>query len=191
MCPACTREKSVRFSTVGSMNRSKPIPAQICLGCPITYTPKNRRPRKYCPTCVSLGKHVGKLDPETKRINYNKRQREYHLKQYHRVRSDMITRLGGRCASCGYDKNLEIDHRDRELKDYDISKMWALSSVRLEDELAKCQILCEECHKFKSITERGLKPAKNTHGTISSYRYCHCSLCRAAKAEYTRNYRSK
>lgn len=29
-------------------------------------------------------------------------------------------------------------------------------------------------------------PAKTTHGTLSSYRYCHCVLCRAAKAKYMR-----
>ena len=57
-------------------------------------------------------------------------------------------------------------------------------------ELQKCQLLCVSCHMTKTITDRGHSPAKGTHGTISAYRYCHCSLCREAKNKVHRQWKA-
>jgi len=116
--------------------------------------------------------------------DYNNKMREYMLKRYHERRAYGLKILGSSCIKCRRRKNLEFDHINPEEKEFNISKMWSVSWDRFINELNKCQILCEKCHTEKSILENGKKIAKGEHGTISSYRYCRCKLCRKAKSDY-------
>lgn len=125
-----------------------------------------------------------KTKTKEQRALYNKYMREYHIKQYYRVRKEMVDSLGGKCAKCGCADGLELDHIDRSTKLLEISKIWAYSKEIRDAELVKCQPLCSDCHSLKSINERGHSPARGTHGSLSSYRYCHCDECKAAKREY-------
>lgn len=125
-----------------------------------------------------------------KRENYNAYMREYMLARYHRRRKEALDRLGNKCKKCGSVKNLQFDHIDPKKKTFPI---WGrtLSEIRLEKELSKCQLLCGECHDLKTIKEKGNKPAKGTHGTLSAYRYCgppKCDACKKAKTEWMRGY---
>lgn len=53
---------------------------------------------------------------------------------------------GKSCLRCGTD--LQLDHIDSEQKvDH---RIWSWSAERREVELAKCQVLCEPCHKWKT-----------------------------------------
>ena len=52
------------------------------------------------------------------------------------------------CAVCGTSENLELDHIDPTTKV--THKVWSWTYTRRMAELAKCQALCEECHKKKS-----------------------------------------
>jgi 5-methylcytosine-specific restriction endonuclease McrA len=116
----------------------------------------------------------------------NTYMRVYVLNRYHERRAAAIAKLGGKCVTCGSTTDLELDHTDRRTKAFDLAKLWSVSKVRFAAELAKCQLLCQRCHRMKSILERGHKVARGTHGTVSSYRYCHCELCRAAWRKYAR-----
>lgn len=118
-------------------------------------------------------------------------QREYQKKRCRARKRDAIKKLGGRCCKCGSVENLELDHKDPKEKYFSLSQLWGVSSQRWEAEIAKCQLLCRDCHQLKSILERGQTPARGTHGTLSAYRYCKCDLCRAAKSKYNRDYRAK
>lgn len=119
--------------------------------------------------------------------------REYHRKynknRYRKLRKEIIEYLGGKCVRCGSTENLEIDHKNPEEKSFNISDMITYPKEILLPELNKCQILCNECHKGKTLEDFGMVSAKITHGTLSSYRYCHCKLCKDAKAAWTREYR--
>lgn len=56
------------------------------------------------------------------------------------------------CAACGIDELLELDHVDPDVK---VShKIWSWSEERRAAEIAKCQVLCTECHKMKTFSER-------------------------------------
>lgn len=114
----------------------------------------------------------------------NEYAREYNLKRYHRLRSEAINSLGGKCKNCESTEFLELDHIDPKTKTMEVAKMLNSAKTVFWEEVAKCQILCKECHKLKSIEERGFKIAKGTHGTLSSYRYCKCELCKEAKHQY-------
>ena len=84
-------------------------------------------------------------------------------------------------------KNLEIDHIDRATKIH--HAVWSWSATRRNAELAKCQVLCAECHKKKTALERGYKT--KPHGTNTSYTnyHCRCSECRKAHAVVNAKYR--
>lgn len=96
--------------------------------------------------------------------------------------------LGGKCNQCGSVNNLEVDHRDRTKKSLTFGKRWHQKWANSLIEIKKCQLLCKNCHQKKSILESGKKIAKGTHGTLSSYKYCKCDLCKQAKADYMKNY---
>lgn len=87
---------------------------------------------------------------------------------------------GKSCVKCGSTQSLEVDHIDPALKV--THSVWSWSIPRRTVELAKCQVLCTECHKAKTRADRPLPE----HGTISRYgsiHKCRCDLCRKANAE--------
>jgi len=119
---------------------------------------------------------------------YNTYMRKYHLKRYRRLRNEAITFLGGKCVKCGSTEKLELDHINKDDKEIEVSKMLSVSLDRFWKEVKKCQLLCKGCHLDKTIVERGHKIAKGTHGTLSSYRYCKCELCKKAHRDWSIKY---
>lgn len=117
-------------------------------------------------------------------------RKKYHRERYHRLRAEAVIKLGGKCNECGSTEDLEFDHIDPESKEFDVSKLITYS-LYITEELAKCQLLCSDCHKEKSFAERGQRLARGTHGTLSSYRYCHCVLCKEAKRKYNKEYKMR
>jgi hypothetical protein len=104
----------------------------------------------------------------------------------------IIERLGGKCAICGAIDGLEIDHIDSKKKSFSIGRrLSGIAESKLEEEVKKCQLLCDEHHNDKSIGDVGKRKAKGNHGTISTYRYCHCEECKRAKRDYARMYKEK
>lgn len=65
------------------------------------------------------------------------------------LKEQAIAFLGGKCQICGYDKcpaALDFHHVDGREKDFEISGRMAWSKA-LEEELAKCTLLCSNCHR--------------------------------------------
>lgn len=89
----------------------------------------------------------------------------------------------GPCAKCGSSDDLEVDHRDPAEKSMDPASIWSRSEEARIAELAKCQVLCRECHQKKTIAEN-YRP--RVHGTVAMYKRgrCRCELCREAKRRY-------
>ncbi|RTL00383.1 MAG: HNH endonuclease [Proteobacteria bacterium] len=116
---------------------------------------------------------------------------KYMLDRYHQRRSDAIKQLGGKCSKCGQMNDLEFDHIDPNSKSFVISRLNNVSKSKLQQELNKCQLLCKQCHIEKTLVDKGQKSARLTHGTLSSYRYCKCDLCRKANADYCKLKRSR
>lgn len=63
----------------------------------------------------------------------------------------------GPCKRCGSTENLELDHIDPKSKSFMTSHIFLRSKKIRDNELKKCQILCQECHKAKTLEDRGLK----------------------------------
>jgi 5-methylcytosine-specific restriction endonuclease McrA len=112
-----------------------------------------------------------------------------NLKYYRDRRTEWLIKLGGRCVECGSTDDLHLDHKDPSSKLLELGKQWALEKSVVDTEVEKCQILCSSCHRVKSTLERGQTPARGTHGTLSSYRYCRCSECKTAWNNHSKLYR--
>ena len=88
------------------------------------------------------------------------------------------------CVRCGSVEELRLDHIDPKEK---VShRIWSWKKERREAELAKCQVLCEPCHKEKT-REDLLAAAENRCGTLAKYKgpyKCRCVACRQANRMY-------
>lgn len=101
-------------------------------------------------------------------------QREYQRRWTARRRAQYVD--GQTCVSCPTTTGLQLHHRDPAQK---VShRIWTWSHTRIQEELAKCEWVCEECH----IERHG---GRAEHGSIRRYDAykCRCSECRAVKAE--------
>jgi 5-methylcytosine-specific restriction endonuclease McrA len=109
-----------------------------------------------------------------------------YMRRYYRMRMDRaITYLGGACAQCGSDDDLEIDHIDPATKSFDFGKVgWKKPWAEQEAELQKCQLLCSQHHRVKTRHDLGVPHG----GGASGKRNCPCAPCRARKAEYMTRY---
>ncbi len=88
------------------------------------------------------------------------------------------------CVKCGSVENLELDHIDPETKVN--HAIWSWSEVRRNEELAKCQVLCEVCHLEKT---KAWYYERRRHGTLYMYNHigCRCDKCRLIKSIANRN----
>jgi 5-methylcytosine-specific restriction endonuclease McrA len=115
--------------------------------------------------------------------------REYQRVWKAAIRDDWINEHGP-CAWCGSWENLEVDHEDPSKKLYGVECLWglALDNPKRITELAKCQVLCHECHRIKTRDDR----PEVLHGTLTRYKSkyyrCRCNECKAANAEYQSRY---
>lgn len=107
-------------------------------------------------------------------------QRRWHAQRRARFFADKA------CDWCGATEQLELHHRDPNKK---VShKIWSWGDARRMAEIAKCFILCRECHQRAHSEARRLEAElRNPHGTRRRYHLgCHCDDCRRGNREYER-----
>jgi hypothetical protein len=76
-------------------------------------------------------------------------KRIYQREWVKRRRADWITQ-NGPCARCGSSDELNVDHIDPTTKLMNPQAVWGLTAHKRLAELAKCQVLCRDCHVAKS-----------------------------------------
>jgi len=78
-------------------------------------------------------------------LNRKRRERKATHKKY------VIDMLGGCCVGCGTTTNLQFDHIDRKTKSCNVTSLLAGKLELLVEEAQKCQLLCETCHRHKTL----------------------------------------
>ena len=120
-------------------------------------------------------------------------QRKTPMDRYRDRRAFAIEYLGGKCVRCGSTKNLQLDHKDKFQKSFNLGEKWSYSLEFYKKELDKCQLLCKSCHKLKSDEEKDwgvLGYGPTHHGTASMYRKgCRCEACKLDYNREAREYR--
>lgn len=118
--------------------------------------------------------------------------RQYLLKRRAELWQIVYNELGQGCKKCG-SKNkyyLVVDHIDPNSKDPRIGKKSILDTSfaipELINELKKCQLLCTECHGYKTGSERTYPIV---HGRARYEKYgCRCDICCEAEMSYHKKY---
>lgn len=111
--------------------------------------------------------------------------RPKQLQQMRDLRAEWLHK-NGPCRQCFSWDRLEVDHVDRTTKVG--HKVWSWTPERRAAELAKCQVLCHDCHLKKTILER--TPPHGSNGRYTSKKFrCRCNECRAGHAKVNAKYR--
>jgi 5-methylcytosine-specific restriction endonuclease McrA len=127
-----------------------------------TYRPLIRRKNESDRDRRSATKRPSKNRQKTSKKYYDKNRekiinysRERKRKLYYEV---FKLRYQGRCAACGNPdyRVLDFDHLNPEEKIDSISGLVSRGSSwwRIEEEIAKCQLLCANCHRIKTFEEQ-------------------------------------
>jgi len=108
-----------------------------------------------CLTCQNplTGRQTKFCSRKCKNANTNSRLQNYEAQQKRGIqrRAELIRVKGGKCMSCGYDKNqaaLSFHHKDPSQKDLpiDIRRCSNNKLETLKKEVEKCDLLCHNCH---------------------------------------------
>lgn len=119
------------------------------------------------------------------------RKREYQRLWTKQRRDDWIKSQGSMCAICKTtDGPWEVDHIDPSTKICSPKAIWNRAESFRLSELAKCQLLCVQCHKQKTIEENSLAVEHGSYKRGYS-KGCKCDLCMEAMRKYWREYRSR
>jgi 5-methylcytosine-specific restriction endonuclease McrA len=120
-------------------------------------------------------------------MKYTKEERNEYQKKYRLDRKKYwMSLLCNKCSNCGSVDNLEFDHIDRKTKKFPISMMYDKKEKEVIEELKKCQLLCDVCHKEKTKKEWDngtIKPWRKLpdHSMYGYSKGCRCDVCKEAK----------
>ena len=81
-------------------------------------------------------------------VNNREEMNEYTRKWVTNRKNLLKEKMGGKCVICGATENLQFDHINPLEKSYNISTNFFRQDV--DEELAKCQLLCSRCHLEKT-----------------------------------------
>jgi len=65
------------------------------------------------------------------------------------------------CAKCGYNEHpaaLDFNHLDRTTKTFQIGGRTSHAWSKIEKEIAKCEVLCSNCHRIHSYEHQHNQP---------------------------------
>ena len=109
---------------------------------------------KTCKTCnqsLHESNFYARPDRKNKHHSYCKNCfNEYCKKRWTLRKQEAIELKGGKCQICGYSKcpaALEFHHTNPKEKDFDWNKMRLRSWESIINELAKCVLVCSNCHR--------------------------------------------
>ena len=87
------------------------------------------------------------------------------------VREILLQKLGGKCVECGCTETLEFDHIDPSTKSFNIAAGYTKPKKVLDEELAKCQLLCVSCHREKTKKDAKFRPKNCAGGRPKNYTF--------------------
>jgi len=107
----------------------------------------------YRERAAELSERRRKLDPERFYALFNKASKKHRQKLY-AIKIRLVDMLGGKCIMCGMKdiRVLDFDHVDPSTKSFNLCTAAMRKSFdTLVVEAQKCQILCSNCHRIKTI----------------------------------------
>jgi hypothetical protein len=120
---------------------------------------------KVCTSCLqelplTKFKPAGKKYPGKKFAQCNRCLYVKYTRPNAQVKIDAIAeyKLARGCVDCGYNKHpnaLEFDHLPGAVKSFNIGeKVGSYSLSRIMEEIAKCEVVCANCHAIRTSDRR-------------------------------------
>ena len=81
--------------------------------------------------------------------------------RWRRIKAEEVERMGGACADCSrsfHPDVFEFHHLDPSIKEYSWTKLRLFSTARRHAELAKCVMLCANCHRMRHVVAEDAVP---------------------------------
>lgn len=160
---------------------------ETCLTCNITLTSKNAYKR-------GSNKDKRELQSYCKKCWNNMCSQRWIQRKINAIES-----MGSKCADCNESypyQAMSFHHSDPSKKDFSWNQLKKRSQTAINKELAKCALLCLNCHAIRHISlvreegDDGLNEV--VHGHISTYRSgCKCDKCTKVGESLTRAYKYK
>lgn len=109
--------------------------------------------QQRCKTCTSI-LHRSHYEEKT---DYYKQKATRHNKGYRKRNQEFLFKYLSQnpCVDCGESNPMLLEFDHRENKSYDVSTMLTLSEKSIQDEIAKCDIRCANCHRMKTAIQFG------------------------------------
>jgi len=133
-----------------------------CYRCGKTYLleefPVNRRNKDgrhhLCKECKNYeNRHAYRSRDKIKR--YNKTAHQKRKERYYRILDKNAQKV---CEECGYTSNywapFDFHHRDPSTKECQLSSMVRHKEETIVKEIAKCIVLCSNCHRLLHYKEQ-------------------------------------
>ena len=115
-----------------------------------------RKGVKRSPRCKQCQSSLSKKHYQKNSDDYKRYRNKYKLNIQKRIYQYL---KDNPCIKCGESNPvvLELDHRDPKLKEFNISSAPTrrVSVKKLDGELAKCDVLCANCHRIKTARDLG------------------------------------
>ena len=91
---------------------------------------------------------------EEERLRRNARDRKLRKEKWMKI----FEYFGGKkCQDCGIESKhpiYDLHHRDPSQKDFKVSRSIRRKWEIIEAEIAKCDLLCSNCHRIRHATEK-------------------------------------
>jgi ribosomal protein L44E len=170
---SCLECRAIQPRTAPAQKTVRPISTKTCERCGgvfpakilIDETMRSLYRRRFCLVCSPFGAHNTSKAPSGKPIGpelVEERRRRRNANTYRslkkrrlRRKAELVTAAGGRCIDCGYANclgALDFHHRDPATKDFSVGHFNG-SLKRLLAEVAKCDLLCANCHRTRHARE--------------------------------------
>ena len=126
---------------------------KICPTCIASFTP-NRPWQKFCaPKCC-----------------HNSPDKKLTTQKFQQSRRDLINKIktDRGCAKCGYNTHpaaLDFNHVHGE-KSFGVGQDPKVAMHKLLEEIAKCEILCANCHRVHTAKNRHWQTKRKEHGGV-------------------------
>ena len=92
-------------------------------------------------------------DPEKLKVSRKRAERKRYQKNTEFL-NEIKMSMGG-CADCGYNEHpaaLDFDHLPGSVKLFNIGQEKYRSQKQLREEIAKCELVCANCHRIRTVT---------------------------------------
>lgn len=121
---------------------------------------RKRQYKLICKTCDAPfdGYQQGNMFC-SKKCNANSEKKKEYTRQYTQNRRALLQKMktDKGCELCGYNKHpeaLDWDHLDQRTKKFNISQDPKKKWDTILEEIAKCRVLCRNCHAVETVERR-------------------------------------